>query len=188
MFRAAIAITFCLTCTSYAQADGAITKIITKADQARLGKYEETRRAAIDQARKGGAEADVQQRDESLGKPNLAFGENFNMVGDWQCRTTKLGKEPPLTVYGWFKCRVTDDGSGWMLDKTTGSQRTKGRFYTDSDERLTYLGTGYIAGEKPKDYGAGENSDQVGYAYRTGDNAFRNRVSCARPRVAFGHS
>ncbi len=173
MFRAAIAIALCLACASYAYADGAITKIITKADQARLDKYEETRSAAINEARKGGAAADVKQLDETLAKPNLAFGESFNMVGDWQCRTTKLGKEPPLTVYGWFKCRVTDDGSGWMLEKTSGSQRTKGRFYTDSDKRLTYLGAGYIAGEKPKAYGAGLDTDQVGYAYRTSDNAFR---------------
>lgn len=34
MFRAAIAITLCLAWASYAYADGAITKIITKADQA----------------------------------------------------------------------------------------------------------------------------------------------------------
>lgn len=173
MFRAAIAIAFCLISTSYVQADGAITKIITKADQARLDKYQETRSAAIDQARKAGAEADVKQLDETLAKPDLAFGESFNMVGDWQCRTTKLGKEPPLTVYGWFKCRVADDGSGWMLEKTSGSQRTKGRFYTDSDTRLTYLGASYIAGEKPKNYGAGTDTDQVGYAYRTSDNEFR---------------
>lgn len=173
MSRAAIAITVCLACASYAHADGAITKIITKTDQARLDKYGETRSAAISEARKGGAEADVKRLDETLAKPDLAFGESFNMVGDWQCRTTKLGKEPPLVIYGWFKCRVTDDGSGWMLEKTSGSQRTKGRFYTDSDKRLTYLGAGYIAGEKPKNYGAGTDTDQVGYTYRTSDNALR---------------
>ncbi len=173
MFRAAIAITLCLACASYAYADGAITKIITKADQARLDKYEETRSAAINEARKSRAAADMKQLDDTLAKANLAFNGNFNMVGDWQCRTTKLGKQPPLTVYGWFKCRVTDDGSGWVLEKTSGSQRTKGRFYTDSDKRLTYLGAGYIAGEKPKTYGAELDTDQVGYAYRTSDNEFR---------------
>jgi len=46
-------------------------------------------------------------------------------------------------------------------------------FYTDSDKRLTYLGVGYVAVEKPKTYSAGVDSDQVGYAYRTGSSEFR---------------
>ncbi len=117
--------------------------------------------------------SDVEQLDAILAKPSLAFSEDFDMVGNWQCRTIKLGKKPPLTVYDWFKCRVSDDGSGWMLEKTSGSQRTKGRFYTDSDKRLTYLGVDYVAGEKPMNYSAGPDNDQVGYAYRTGRNEFR---------------
>jgi hypothetical protein len=173
MIRTAIAALACLASISFAHADGAITKIITKADQARLDKYEATRSTAIAEARKGGGAMDVEQLDAALAKPDLAFSEGFDMVGDWQCRTTKLGNKPPLVVYDWFKCRVTDDGSGWVLEKTSGSQRTKGRFYTDSDKRLTYLGTGYVAGEKPKSYGAGTDTDQVGYAYRTGKDEFR---------------
>ncbi|PSH65970.1 MULTISPECIES: DUF4893 domain-containing protein [Phyllobacterium] len=173
MFRAAIATILCLSCANYAHADGAITRLITKSDQARLDKYEETRNKALDEARKGGAAADVQVLNATLAKANLTFSEDFNMTGDWKCRTTKLGNEPPLTVYDWFDCRVIDDGSGWVLEKTSGSQRTKGRFYTDSDNRLTYLGVGYIAGQKPKAYSAGPDNDQVGYAYRTGSNEFR---------------
>jgi hypothetical protein len=46
----------------------------------------------------------------------------------------------------------------------------KGRFYTDNDKRPTYLGVGYIAGEKPEAYSAGPDNDQVGHAYRTGKN------------------
>ena len=29
-----------------------------------------------------------------------------------------------------------DDGSGWLLEKVSGSQRTKGRFFDDADKRL----------------------------------------------------
>jgi Domain of unknown function (DUF4893) len=65
-------------------------------------------------------------------------------------RTIKAGGPSPLVIYGWFKCRVTDDGSGWMLERIGGSQRTKGRLYTDNDKRLTYLGSFLVAGEKPK--------------------------------------
>jgi hypothetical protein len=172
MLRALSAILF-IFYTSCAYADGAITKLITPADQARLDKYVETKSKAVEAAKKNGAPEDVAQLDKTLSAPTLVFSEDFDMAGNWQCRTTKLGNDPALVVYGWFKCRVSDDGSGWMLEKTSGSQRTQGRFYTESDKRLTYLGTGYIAGEKPKKYGAGPASDQVGYAYRTGKNEFR---------------
>ncbi|RCW86204.1 DUF4893 domain-containing protein [Phyllobacterium bourgognense] len=173
MLRAGFATIILIACTTVAHADGAITRIITKPDQAKLDKYEETRRTAIDAARKGGSTDDLKQLDVILAKPHLAFGEDFDMTGDWKCRTTKLGKEPALVLYGWFKCRVTDDGSGWILEKTSGSQRTKGHFYTEGDNRLTYLGVGYTLGNKPRNYSAGPDVDQVGYAYRTEKNEFR---------------
>lgn len=163
-----------LICTaSYAHADGTITKLITPSDRARLDTYEQTKSQALDEARKGGLPADVARLDGILSAPTLGFSEDFDMTGNWQCRTTKLGKTTPLVIYSWFKCRITDDGSGWMLEKISGSQRTKGRFFTESDKRLTYLGSGYVAGEKPKKYGAGAGSDEVGYAYRTSSDSFR---------------
>jgi len=173
MLRAGFALILLIACTTITRADGAITRIITKPDQAKLDRYDETRCKAINEAKKGGATADVKQLDEVLARPNLAFSEDFDMTGEWKCRTTKLGNEPKLVIYGWFKCSITDDGSGWMLEKTSGSQRTKGRFYTESDKRLTYLGVGYVAGDKPGNYSAGPAVDQVGYAYRTGKNEFR---------------
>ncbi|MEK1891639.1 MAG: DUF4893 domain-containing protein [Phyllobacterium sp.] len=171
--RATLATILCLFLMSNAQADGAITRLITKSDKLRLDQYEVTRTSAVDAARKGGGSGDVEQLNGILAKPTLAFSEGFDMVGNWQCRTIKLGKQPPLTIYDWFRCRVTDDGSGWTLEKVSGSQRTKGRFYTESDKRLTYLGVGYVAGEKPKRYGVTPDSDQAGYAYRTGKDEFR---------------
>ena len=95
------------------------------------------------------------------------------MTGNWQCRTIKTGGQLPLVIYGWFKCRVTDDGSGWKLEKISGSQRTTGRFYDESDRRLIYLGSQYVNEEKPKPYGSGAETDQVGYAFRTGPKEWR---------------
>lgn len=173
MLRAGFATIILIAWTTVAQADGAITRIITKPDQAKLDKYEETLGTAVDEAKKGGTVTDVKWLEEILDKPHLGFREDFDMTGEWKCRMAKLGNEPALVIYSWFKCRITDDGSGWMLEKTSGSQRTKGRFYTESDNRLTYLGVGFIAGEKPRNYSAGPDIDQVGYAYRTGNNEFR---------------
>ncbi len=154
-------------------ADGTINKIITASDKARLETYETTKSQALDEARKGGDTADIAKLNAIFAQSSLGFSEDFDMTGNWQCRTTKLGKTTPLVIYSWFKCRVTDDGPDWMLEKTSGSQRTKGRFFTESANRLTYLGSGYIAGEKPKKYGSGADTDEVGYAYRTSKNSFR---------------
>ncbi|MHC1548564.1 DUF4893 domain-containing protein [Phyllobacterium sp. K27] len=164
---------FLICVASSAFADGTINKIITVPDKARLESYETTKAQALDEARKGGEPTDIAKLNDIFAASPLRFSEDFDMTGNWQCRTTKLGKTTPLVIYSWFKCRVTDDGSGWTLEKTSGSQRTKGRFFTDSDTRLIYLGSGYIAGEKPKKYGSGADTDEVGYAYRMSKDSFR---------------
>ena len=152
-------------------ADGVVHKLITPADKARLENYEATRKEALAQARDG-APQDVAELDAVLAAGPISWSD-FDMVGDWQCRTIKAGGLAKLVVYGWFKCRVSDDGSGWMLEKVSGSQRTKGRFYTESDTRLIYLGSFHVAGDPAKPYGSGPESDQVGYAFRSGPQAWR---------------
>lgn len=142
---------------SSAFADGAVQKLMTPADKGRLEKYEETRKTALSEAR-GGNAAEVAELDALLAKPLLSLPD-FDLGGEWRCRTIKAGGISPLVVYGWFKCRVSDDGSGWKLEKITGSQRTTGRFYDDGAKRLIYLGSFFVAGETPKPYGSGPESD-----------------------------
>lgn len=155
-----------------ALADGVVQKLMTQPDKARLGKYEETRSAALAEAKNGGNSAEVAALGALLAKPLLSTPD-FDLGGEWRCRTTKVGGLSPLVVYGWFKCRVSDDGSGWKLEKTSGSQRTTGRFYDDGEKRLIYLGSFFIAGETAKPYGSGPESDQIGYAFRTGPAEWR---------------
>lgn len=155
-----------------ALADGDVDKLMTPADKVRLQNYGEVRKAALAEAEAGGAQADVETLDALLAKPFISF-QGFDMTGSWQCRTIKAGGLAPLIVYGWFNCRVSDDGSGWLLEKLSGSQRTKGRFYDDNEKRLIYLGSFFIAGDTPKPYGSGLESDQVGYAFRTGPAEWR---------------
>lgn len=154
-----------------ALATGELLSLITPADQKRLDDYGSVRKQAIEDARKG-APADVAVLDAVLAKPLVSFS-GFDMTGDWQCRTIKAGKLAQLVVYGWFKCRVTDDGSGWTLKKLTGSQRTAGRFFDDGDKRLVYLGAGSVNDDPSPAYGSGPKSDQVGYAFRTGPAEWR---------------
>jgi hypothetical protein len=158
--------------TGSALADGVVQKLITAADKARLDAYGETRKAALAEA-KTGDPSEVKQLDALLAKPLVAFSDK-DLTGNWQCRTIKAGGDfGALVIYGWFKCKVTDDGSGWALEKTSGSQRTKGRFYDDGEKRSIYLGSFHVAGDPIKPYGSGPKTDQVGYAFRNGPDAWR---------------
>jgi hypothetical protein len=153
-----------------AQADGALPKLLTATDQKRLAHFEATRTGAVAEATAEGAPADVAVLKAALSGRPLSFG-GFDPTGNWTCRTIKLGgMAPPLVVYGRFRCRISDDGAGWWLEKLRGSQRTTGRFYSESDTRLIYLGSGFIAGDTPKPYGAGLEWDQVAVAERLAGN------------------
>jgi len=154
-----------------ARAEGEVHKLLTASDSQRLEGYGPTRQEALQEAR-GGAPADLAILDGILAKPLLSFSD-FDLTGDWRCRTIKAGGISDLTVYGWFKCRVSDDGSGLWLEKVTGSQRTSGRFFDDGDKRLIYLGAGSVNDDPVPAYGAGPESDQVGYAFRTGPKEWR---------------
>ncbi len=171
IFRALAIAAFALLLAGPAGADGVVNRLMTAADKARLAGYGETRKAALAEAR-AGTPAEVAELDALLARPLLTFPD-FDLTGAWQCRTIKAGGLSPLILYDWFKCRVSDDGSGWMLEKTSGSQRTKGRFYDDGEKRLIYLGAFFVAGEAPRPYGSGPETDQVGYAFRTGPAAWR---------------
>lgn len=165
-------ILFGVLASGSAFADGEVQKLMTPADKTRLDNYDETRKKALDEARSADA-GDLKTLNDVLLRPIVTFSDK-DLTGNWQCRTIKVGGDfGALVVYGWFKCRVSDDGSGWVLEKLTGSQRTKGRFYDDTAERAIYLGSYFVEGDPVKRYGSGPKTDQVGYAFRTGQNAWR---------------
>jgi hypothetical protein len=156
---------------SAALADGEVQKLMTAADKVRLEAYGETRKAALQEA-KGGDPVEVKELDEILARKIVSFSEQ-DLTGNWQCRTIKAGGLGALVIYDWFKCKVSDDGSGWMLRKTTGSQRTTGRLYDDGEKRAIYLGSLHYKDDPAKPYGADAEMDQVGYAFRTGPDGWR---------------
>ncbi len=162
---------FLLSAAGAVLADGVVDKLITQQDKLRLQKYGDLRKAALAEA-KAGDPAEVAQLNALASKPALSF-QGLALTGKWQCRSMQAGGILPVVIYGWFKCRVTDDGSGWKLEKLTGSQRTTGRFYDDGDKRLIYLGSFSVNNDKVKPYGSGPETDQVGYAFRTGPKQWR---------------
>ena len=158
------------TATSIANADGVLDKRLTPFDKERLAKLDANVSSAIAEARTGGSKEDVAILDDALAGKPLLLAEGYDPNGTWKCRTIKAGGTLPLTVYPWFACRISEDGAGWQLEKLTGSQRTKGMFYTLSATRLAYLGTFYVNGEKPRGYSQDPKADQVAVVERRGKN------------------
>ncbi len=156
--------------TSIANADGVLDKRLTPFDKERLAKVEETVALALAEARAGGTQEDVTILDAALAGNALPLAEGYDPNGTWKCRTIKAGGTLPLTVYPWFACRISEDGAGWQMEKLTGSQRTKGMFYTLSATRLAYLGAGYVTGEKPRVYGQDAKENQVAIVERRAKN------------------
>lgn len=156
-----------------ARADGAFHKIVTPADNEKLTKLNAAREQALAEARAGGAKESLAILDQALGGELLSLREGFNPVGDWRCRTLKLGKGAPIVVYGWFECRISDDGAGWRLEKLNGSQRTAGYFYDNGDREMYYLGVFSVDGDAKVKYGEAPARNQIARAVRPGLNRLR---------------
>ena len=156
--------------TSIANADGALDKRLTPFDKERLANIDTTVASALAEARAGGTKEDIATLDAAVSGTPLPLAEGYDPNGTWKCRTIKAGGTLPLTVYPWFACRISEDGAGWQMEKLTGSQRTKGMFYTLSATRLAYLGAGYVTGEKPRVYGQDAKENQVAIVERRAKN------------------
>lgn len=156
-----------------ALADGELQRLLEPDDSKRLESYEAVRAAALNEARAGGEKPDLEVLEEVLKGEPMSVRSGFDAKGDWRCRTIKVGGNLPLVVYGWFKCRIGDDGSGWRLEKLTGSQRSTGRLFDDGKTRMVYLGAGHYDYEKPRAYGSEAERDQVAYVFRPGKDRLR---------------
>lgn len=146
MIRAACLAVLCLTGPATAQ-----DVALRPADRARLDAFEATVGPALLQAFAGGRLGDVDMLQEVLSGQPVAPLET-TLPGDWSCRMFKLGGDlNPLVVYAPFDCTIAPDGSGFTLDKVTGSQRLTGRISL-LDGRMVLTGTGYVADTSPVPY------------------------------------
>ncbi len=159
-----------LLAASPALADGDLDRLISKPDKARLADFKKTEAEALAEAKAGGSAADLKVLAKALSGKLLPTQGDFDAIGKWRCRVIKVGGLLPLTVYANFKCKITDDGSGWYLEKTSGSQRVTGRFYTNSSTEMTFLGAGHVNNDPPRKYGQDRQQDQVAIVTRRGKN------------------
>jgi hypothetical protein len=175
-FVLSAAVSFTLAICSSAMpalADGAIVGLMSEEDTRILEEFEARREAAISAAMDVSDEVATGVLRQVLAGNVLSFDVGYDPSGDWRCRYIKLGGDPALNVYGWFSCRIFDDGAGWVIQKIDGSQRSMGRLYDLPQERLLYLGALHYAYEAPIWFGDDPARDQMALLTRLDDGRMR---------------
>ncbi len=159
--------------TAPAFADGAIVGLMSDEDREVLAEFDQRRAAAITTATAGPETIAGSTLEQVLAGQSLSFDEGYDPSGDWRCRYLKLGGDPALKVYGWFSCRIFDDGAGWVIRKSGGSERTMGRLYRLSEERLLYLGALHGPDKAPIWFGEDQSRNQMAVLTRLDDGRLR---------------
>lgn len=154
-------------------------KLVSAADASALGRLDQAWRLARAEAEDAGFADQV----EALGPlvdPNAGQAGRLQPApGAYRCRTIKLGAKSPgglaWVAYPFFRCTVElTPGGDLVLTRQTGSQRSRGLLYPDTDRRLVFIGaqawgdeTGYPA------YGEKRERDQIGVFERVGPERWR---------------
>jgi hypothetical protein len=107
------------------------------------------------------------------------------IAGNWRCRSLKLGGMTPAMVYGWFHCRIWDQGGALRFEKVTGSQRMLATL-TPQGNGYSYRGASSAKGEPLHQNSGGGAS--VG-ASRTPDDqeGFLEILADGRARIEIPH-
>lgn len=145
--------------------------LATDADN--LNRMDEAWRQARDEAEDAGF-ADELKALGALVEPGAAqTGRLQPAPGAYRCRTIKIGARNKgglaFVDYPYFRCTVElTPGGDLILTKTTGSQRTRGLLYPDTDNRLVFIGAQAWGDDETSfpAYGAQPVRDQVGVLER----------------------
>lgn len=155
-------------------------QVASAADAANLGRLDQAWRLARAEAEDKGFAAQV----EALGPlvdPNAGLAGRLQPApGTYRCRTIRLGTKNEtglaFNAYPFFTCTVElTPGGDLILTRTTGSQRTRGLLYPDTDRRLVFIGAqawGVDETTWPR-YGEKPVRDQVGVFERIGTDHWR---------------
>jgi hypothetical protein len=152
---------------------------VQEPDRDRLARLDDAWQTALGQAIRGGFEGQLRELG-NLPDPDVALRDPLPPVGNYRCRTIKLGARQggpglPYVAYGWFNCKVERTPRGWLkLSKTSGSQRQTGLMFPDSERRGVFLGAMALGDEPPaRAYGLNADRDVVGVVERTGPAQWR---------------
>lgn len=155
-------------------------EVVSAADASNLGRLDQAWRLGRAEAEDKGFASEVEALGPLVDPMAGQSGRLQPAPGTYRCRTIKLGSKSEgglaYLAYPFFRCTVElSPGGDLILTKTTGSQRTRGLLYPDTDNRLVFVGaqawgldeTGYPA------YGQQPERDQVGVFERIGPERWR---------------
>jgi hypothetical protein len=155
-------------------------EVVSAADASNLGRLDQAWRLGRAEAEDKGFASEVEALGPLVDPMAGQSGRLQPAPGTYRCRTIKLGSKSEgglaYLAYPFFRCTVElSPGGDLILTKTTGSQRTRGLLYPDTDNRLVFVGaqawgldeTGYPA------YGQQPERDQIGVFERIGPERWR---------------
>jgi hypothetical protein len=152
--------------------------IVTAFDRDRYERIDAAWSLALEQARRQRGSGDLGSLGELI-DPDAARPGVTPPVGDYRCRTVKLGSQGGegglgYVVYGWFGCRIEQTPNGLKFVKLTGSQRPAGLLFPEDDRRMILLGSMSLASEPAANsYGARPDRDLVAVLERIGERRWR---------------
>jgi hypothetical protein len=152
--------------------------IVRSADRDRYARRDAAWRLALEQARRQPGSGDLGGLGDLL-DPGAVRRDVTPPVGDYRCRTVKLGSQGGdqglgYVVYDWFDCRIEATGRGLKFSKTTGSQRPSGLLFPENDRQMVLLGSLALAAEPPANsYGQRPDRDLIAVLERIGEARWR---------------
>jgi len=151
--------------------------VATERDRQRLREWRSSWIEALREARTAGHGGEI-QREGVLLDPDAAELAPIPPVGDYRCRTIKVGGQGDLldyVAYPAFRCRIRPERGGRLsFVKLTGSQRPIGTIYPDGPRRMIFLGSLQLGDERRSlRYGADEERDMAGIVERVGNRRWR---------------
>jgi hypothetical protein len=155
-------------------------QVVKTADASALGRLDQAWRLGRAEAEDRGFADEV----EALGPlvdPNAGQAGRLQPgPGTYRCRTIKMGTRTEgqglaYIAYPFFRCTVEmSPGGDLVLTKGTGSQRSRGLLYPDTDRRLVFVGAQAWGDETAyPTYGQTRERDQVGAFERIGADRWR---------------
>jgi hypothetical protein len=145
---------------------------LSEADIARFTAFDENRQSAVAEALGTDSPADRAGLQRVLAGEPQPIGEK-DLLGEWRCRTLKLGGILPLVIYNSFKCRIFQESGVLVLQKTSGSQRTRGALYRIAADRFAYVGAGSLNDDPPAKYGDNAEENEVAFLAKAAPKRLR---------------
>ena len=152
--------------------------IVTTTDRDRYQRRDAAWSLALQQARRQTGSGDLNGLGDLI-DADAARASVTPPVGDYRCRTVKLGSQGGedglgYVVYDWFDCRIEQTPKGLKFSKTTGSQRPSGLLFPENDRHMVMLGSMALASEPAANsYGRRPDRDLVAVLERIGERRWR---------------